>query len=606
MDQGQISITMANGPRSGSLLIKSASDDSGQERDSCVKSTGPYSHDRDGIDDNLGQQYQPEREKKEKEASARQANKMIRAKANTYNFAVTFFVALGSFTYGYNSSVMASVLGLPSFFSYFNIDVDTNSGSSITGAINGVYVAGGAIGCWTLYWLADRLGRKRCIQIISLLCILSAALQAGSVHIAMLLVARCLNGFGVGMINCIIPTYQSELAPASQRGRLVGAHGVLIVTGYSLGGFTGYGVYFESNPAIQWRLCLALQIVAPLMLLVGSPWIPESPRWLIARGRDAEGISILQKLHATADDPEASTARDEYLQVKEQVQLEAGEVTHNIFTMMKRAHLRKRLLLGFFLQWLAQSSGVLVVFNYQILLYRNMGLTGSVPLLLLALYNALAAFMNFVNSLLVDHLGRIRIMTIGIIGCATMMILHTAMFATYAGGTNKVGNGFAIAFLFLFVFFYGGSLDATSYIYCSEIFPTAVRAQGVGFSVSGLFLSNLVYTQAAPTAFNNIGWRYYLVFIVVPLAGLPFLVKFYPETKGLSLEEAEECADSSLASVGRKQIAGLFGDPVAFETSATGVAAAALNDKQTEKSASTGENTPEVFEHPVQDKERRV
>lgn len=156
----------------------------------------------------------------------------ISTKANRYNFLITFFVALGSFTYGYNSSVTASVIGLPSFFSYFNIDIKTDNGSAVAGAINGVYSAGGAIGCWTLAWLADSLGRRRCIQVVCLICIVSAALQAGSVHVAMFLVGRLLNGFGVGMINCVVPTYQSEIAPASQRGRLVGIHGVLIVTGY--------------------------------------------------------------------------------------------------------------------------------------------------------------------------------------------------------------------------------------------------------------------------------------------------------------------------------------------------------------------------------------
>lgn len=154
------------------------------------------------------------------------------ARANRYNFAIAFFVALGSFTYGYNSSVTASVIGLPSFFAYFGIDPTTTHGSSKVGAINGVYSAGGAIGCWTLAWLTDRLGRRVAIQIICVLCILSAALQAGSVHVAMFLVGRLLNGFGIGMVNSVVPIYQSEVSPASQRGRLVGIHGFLIVTGY--------------------------------------------------------------------------------------------------------------------------------------------------------------------------------------------------------------------------------------------------------------------------------------------------------------------------------------------------------------------------------------
>ena len=165
--------------------------------------------------------------------------------------------------------------------------------------------------------------------------------------------------------------------------------------------------------------------------------------------------------------------------------------------------------------------------------------------------------MNFVNSLLIDHFGRIRIMTIGLVGCILVMSCYTAMVASFAGTPNKVGNAFGVFFMFLLAIPYAGCLDASSYVYCSEIFPTAIRAYGVGFSVSGLFLSNLgesllanpcgnvdstdtlptVYTQAAPTAFANIGWRYFMVFIIVPTLGLFFLVKLYPETKNLSLEE---------------------------------------------------------------------
>ena len=157
---------------------------------------------------------------------------MLRARANRYNFLVAFFVALGSFTYGYNSSVTASVIGLPSFFTYLKIDPETSHGTSLYGAINGTYSAGGALGCLSLPWLADTLGRRRCIQIVCLICIISAALQAGSFHVAMFLVGRLINGFGVGLINSIIPVYLSEISPASQRGRLVGIHGILIVVGY--------------------------------------------------------------------------------------------------------------------------------------------------------------------------------------------------------------------------------------------------------------------------------------------------------------------------------------------------------------------------------------
>ena len=123
----------------------------------------------------------------------------------------------------------------------------------------------------------------------------------------------------------------------------------------------------------------------------------------------------------------------------------------------------------------------------------------------------------------------------------------TAMVAEFGGTDNRIGNDFGVFFLFLFVFFYGATMDATSYVYCSEIFPTPVRAQGTSFSVAGLFSATLVYTQVAPIAFTKIGWRYYLIFIILPVLGAVCLWRFFPETKQLSLEE----------------IAGAFGDDVA-------------------------------------------
>ncbi|POR32522.1 Sugar transporter [Tolypocladium paradoxum] len=434
---------------------------------------------------------------------------MAVVKASRYNVLIAFFVTLGSFTYGYNSSVTAGVIGLPSFFDYLDIDVTTSTGNSILGghgtdavmifqAINGVYLAGGAFGCWTLAWLADSIGRRRAIQVICILCIISAAIQCGSVHVAMFLVGRLLNGFGVGLITCVIPLYQSEISPPTQRGRLVGLHGFILVAGYSCGGWTSYGAYFTSNPALQWRLPLAIQIIAPLILICGSPWLPESPRWLISHGHSAQGMKILEYLHRTSEDPDATGAHDEFRQIQDQIELEPEHDLGSLVKCLQHPRIRKRMIYGFLLQWLLQSTGVLVVFNYQ-------------P----------QANIN------------------GKIGCIINLSVYTALVAEFADTTNGVGNGFAILCLFLFAVFYGGCLDASSYVYCSEIFPNSVRAHGVGFSISGLFLSNILYTQTAPTAFNAVGWKYFLVFILVPAVGLYPFVKYYPETKQLSLEEVD-------------------------------------------------------------------
>lgn len=246
---------------------------------------------------------------------------------------------------------------------------------------------------------------------------------------------------------------------------------------------------------------------------------------------------MLENLHADPSDPDHVYAREEFIQIQAQIELERSENLGNIFSLLRKPTYRKRLLCGFFVLFIAQSTGVLVVNNYQVLLYNSLGLYGALPLLLYACFDTWASVMNFINTLILDRFGRIRIMAIGVIGCACCIVLEAAMVAKYAGTSNKVGNGFGVFFIYLYVTFYGGCMDVSTYVYCSEIFPTRVRAQGVGFSVSGLFLTALVYTQSAPTAFNNIGWKYYLVFIFIPLACVFILIKYCPETKGLTLEE---------------------------------------------------------------------
>lgn len=107
----------------------------------------------------------------------------------------------------------------------------------------------------------------------------------------------------------------------------------------------------------------------------------------------------------------------------------------------------------------------------------------------------------------------------------------------------------AVFFLFGHIVFYASFIDATTYIYVSEIFPTRLRAAGTSISISGLFLASLIFTQAASSAFDAIGWKYYILFTILTAAVIAILWFFYPETKNLSLEE----------------IAKLFGDPVAEE-----------------------------------------
>ncbi|SCO91365.1 related to sugar transporter [Fusarium oxysporum] len=469
----------------------------------------------------------------------------------SYAYIIVLVASFGSLTFGFSNSVIGSVLGLDSFNTYFDLTT-TGAGAkktnAITGAASGLFFGGSAIGALVHIWLANYAGRVRAAQVTALLCIIAGAIQAGSVHIAMFLAGRFLAGIGVGLCVTLVPVYQSEIAPSATRGKLVGSHGTLIVSGYALAAWTGYGCFFASNGTFQWRFTLAAQCLPPLCLLLCTSFMPESPRWLIDQGKFEQALAITRRLHTESSQP--NTEDDvlaEFAQMRTQIeQDDKFSQTAGKLSIFRVPSMRKRLLFGCLVMFWSQSTGVLVVNNYQVMLYNGLGLYKSVPLLLYAVYLSFAAFMNFVSAMIMDRVGRVRLMSFGLFVCAFCLGMEALMVAKFAGTDNTVGNGFGVFFLFLFVGFYATTLDATVYVYAAEIFPTHLRAQGMGLSIVAQSLTSLLHTQIAPSAFSAIGWKYYLVFVFVPLSGVFVIWRWFPETKGLSLEE----------------IAALFGDKV--------------------------------------------
>jgi MFS family permease len=126
---------------------------------------------------------------------------------------------------------------------------------------------------------------------------------------------------------------------------------------------------------------------------------------------------------------------------------------------------------------------------------------------------------------------------IGFTGCLVALIMEMWLLAVYQNSTNKSGQAAAVSFLFIHVGFFSVCIDATTYIFCTEIFPSHLRARGSSICVSGLFFATVIFTCAAPAAFGAIGWKYYIVFAVLTAITIVIIWVYFPETKGLSLEE---------------------------------------------------------------------
>ncbi|KAF5615442.1 sugar transporter [Fusarium sp. NRRL 52700] len=467
-----------------------------------------------------------------------------------YNRLVTVAVAFGSLTYGYCSSVIGSTIGQPGWYKFFDLPQAGEPGYSTktTEAIstaNGIYSAGGAIGTLFVMWAATALGRKRSIQIGGAFALLGGALQGGAANLSMFQAGRILAGIGIGILVTVCPMYMGELAPHDKRGWLVGHHAIFLVFGYMLSGWLGYGCYFltESMPDFAWRFPLSMQCLAPTVLLITSFWIPESTRWLLQKGRIEEAWTVVRNLRQSPDDPNDLVAREEIYQIKEQLALDSAKLKAlgcgPFMAVLKKKSYRKRLAIGFLTQWGAEFAGPLIINNYSVILYTNLGQTGSMPLLLSALWLTTAGVIyNPLGAWLHDKINSRRWMFMtGLFGCLITTSGLAACISEFSGTANKAGNAAGVFFVFLYLAFQGTFCDTTMYIYVSEIFPTEIRPIGMGFSLFGQFTSTIILLQTAPIGFVNIGWKYYLVIIVWCIVFIPIVYLYFPETAKLSLEE---------------------------------------------------------------------
>ncbi|KAF5244824.1 hypothetical protein FANTH_7591 [Fusarium anthophilum] len=456
---------------------------------------------------------------------------------------IVIFVALGSLSYGYASSIIATTLGQPTFFSYFALDSRHNA-NDLMGAINGLFQAGGFLGTLSCYAIADSLGRREAILAAALISTIGGALQAGSVNIAMFIASR----FITGALVTLVPLYQSEMSPSHIRGLLVGIHGGMIGTGYALASYVVLGFYFVKASGAQWRIPLAIQRLPPLLLAVGILFLRETPRWLILVNRidEARGSFNYTQLGSRGGPTSDEETTDADFETLRRQTICETEQNITFLDLLKTPSMRKRCITGFLTTFGCQATATIVINNYGPLLYASLGFNTVQQLLIQCGWITVAPFGNFINAFLVDHVGRVKMLLGGFAGCIVALIGECITMSVFEKTNHRGAASGAVFFLFLHATIFTLCCDATSYVYASEIFPTPVRAKGLSISVSGLFFATIIFTKAASTAFAAIGWKFYLVFIGTTSIIIAYAYATFPETSKMSLEDIQE----------------LFGDPI--------------------------------------------
>ncbi|KAK4499610.1 hypothetical protein PRZ48_010128 [Zasmidium cellare] len=446
--------------------------------------------------------------------------------------------------FGYNQGVAGNVLTLQSFVSVFpQIDTVNMTGakeqhnSTIQGLVIALFVLGAGIGALTCMKVGDWLGRRMTIFCATAIAIIGAILMATSFSLAQLIVARLVLGFGSGGYSATIPVWQSEISGAQHRGAFVNWEGIFLGLGIVLAELLDFAFFFVKDSTVSWRFPFAIQILLLVVVMVFIFTLPESPRWLIKKGQYEAASHVLATLKDLPEGHEA--VQDDIAKIKQSLEstsTSSGKVCNLVRMGEQRTF--NRAMIAILGQLFQQMCGTSITVAYATSIFEERLGFGAVKSRGLAIsLSSLFIFGGAATVLTVDCSGRRPLMLLSSI---VMTICMAALAGTTSIPTNKSAIYAATFFLFLYVPFFALGFLSNTNLYATEVAPLEYRAAIAGVSTATSWLSNFVVNLITPIGFDNIGYRYWIIYAVINAAIVPTIYFTFPETATLSLEEMDE------------------------------------------------------------------
>jgi len=442
---------------------------------------------------------------------------------------ITLVATFGGLLFGYDTGVINGAFS--SLKENMALTPDTE------GLVMSVLLVGAALGSIGGGKLADFFGRRKYLIYLSFVFFFGALLSAGAPDVTTLLIARFFLGFAVGGASVTAPTFISEVAPTEMRGRLTGLNEVAIVIG-QLAAFAVnavIGLLWGHLPDV-WRYMLLVQAIPSIFLLIGMWRAPESPRWLLSKGRREEALAILKQIR-----PEARAIK-EYQDIITLIDLENAKklsTRGDLSVIFSTPWLFKLILVGIAFAALQQTTGVNVIMYYGTEILKTAGFSERMSLVANVLNGVFSVGgMIFGVMYLVDRFKR---KTLIIYGFALMATLHLII----AGADYfLVGDMKATVIWLLGALFVGvmqGTLGFLTWVVLAELFPLKVRAFSMGISVFFMWVMNAIVSYLFPLLQAKLGLGpVFLIFAVINYLAIIFVVKALPETSNKSLEQLEE------------------------------------------------------------------
>ncbi|MXO70700.1 sugar porter family MFS transporter [Alteraurantiacibacter buctensis] len=449
--------------------------------------------------------------------------------------AIVAVATIGGLLFGYDSGAVNGTQG--------GLTAEFNLSEAALGFTVGSLLIGCAVGAFFAGTLADAMGRRKVMILAALLFVIGALVQGSTDSHTMFVAARFAGGMAVGAASVLSPLYISEMAPANIRGRLTTVQQVMIISGLTAAFVVNYFLAQAAGDSLgeiggttAWRWMYLAQAVPAVVFLVALFFIPESPRYLVSRGRTEEATMVLTRIFG---DEEARRKVGEI-----QASFSADHRPSLSDVTAKGTIFRPIVWAGILLATFQQFVGINIIFYYGETLWRLAGVSEEVALERNIISGLASIAAVFAALLLIDKIGRKPLLLIGSAGMAVTLGAMTWAFS--GAGTDAAGNlalsdsagWIALVAANLYVIFFNFSWGPVMWVMLGEMFPNQMR--GSALAVAGLaqWGANYLVVQSFPPMASNLGLATTYAVYTVAAAISWFLVKsFIVETKGKELEE---------------------------------------------------------------------
>ena len=433
--------------------------------------------------------------------------------------------AIGGLIFGFDTAVISGANS--ALKKQFDLD---DGGLGLTVAIATV---GTILGALIGGRLADRYGRKNLLFAIGILYVTGSLGTALAPTHAFLMAFRFLGGVGVGLSSVCAPIYTAEIAPARIRGRLVGLVQFNIVLGILLAYLSNYIIQMIiTDEKVAWRWMLGVMLIPSVVFLLLLVSVPETPRWLMSRGRDKEAVEISRRLCSTQAESEEQIA-----EIRQQ--LAADRTKGSLSDFFSRRY-SKVIIFAFIIAMCNQLSGINAILYYAPEVMKEAGASKDDAYLMSVAVGIMNLIATMAALTVIDKIGRRSLMIVGSIGYLLSLGFLTGVMFMYEGHFNPTSSLLVLVGLLFFIAAHAFGQGSVIWVFISEIFPNKVRGTGQSFGSLTHWVFAAVTTYAFPTIIGKLGGGFaFLIFFVCMCGQLFWVLKMMPETKGVPLEEME-------------------------------------------------------------------